>query len=94
MVLERKPRRVLDDRVRRQESIHGYHREGHRTAGEAHLQPLTKPHKAKLVSALEKWRASLTDEERAALAERNRQTQRERWNNMSERERGGGGDGG
>jgi len=57
-------------------------------------KPLTKPHKAKLVSALEKWRASLTDEERAALAERNRQTQRERWNNMSERERGGGGDGG
>ena len=50
-------------------------------------KPLSKAHKARLVSGLEKWRASLTDEERAELAERNRQTHRERWNNMSERER-------
>ncbi len=37
--------------------------------------------------ALAKWRASLTPEAKAEMAERIRETQRQRWLNMSERER-------
>lgn len=50
-------------------------------------KPMTKAHKAKLVSALEKWRASLSDEERAELKRRNREAQQARWDAMSDRER-------
>ncbi len=46
-------------------------------------KPLSRAHKAKLVAALAKWRTGLTDEEPAELAERNRQTQRDRWHKMS-----------
>jgi hypothetical protein len=48
---------------------------------------LSKAHKAKLAAALAEWRASLTEEDRAALRERNAAAHKERWNNMSERER-------
>ena len=50
-------------------------------------RPLTKAHKAKLAAALADWRAALTDEDKAALRERNAATHKERWNNLSERER-------
>lgn len=50
-------------------------------------KPISKRHKAKLVSALDRWRSGLTDEERAELAERNRQTQKARWDSMSKKEK-------
>ena len=50
-------------------------------------KPMSKQHKAKLVSALEKWRASLSDEERAELKRRNREAQQARWDAMTDRER-------
>jgi hypothetical protein len=40
-----------------------------------------------MAAALKRWRDSLTPEDRAELAERTRQTQRDRWNSMSEREK-------
>jgi len=48
---------------------------------------LSKAHRAKLVSALAKWRASLTEEERAELSARTAATHRARWDNLTERER-------
>lgn len=41
----------------------------------------------KMQPALAKWRAGLTPEAKAELAERIRETQRQRWLNLSERER-------
>ena len=55
--------------------------------GQRKRKPLSRAHKAKLVSALEKWRASLSDEQRQALKERNRDAQQARWNAMSDREK-------
>ena len=48
---------------------------------------MSKARKATLAAALKRWRDSLTPEAKAELAERVRQTQRQRWLNMSERER-------
>lgn len=46
----------------------------------------SKAHRAKLVKALKYWPDNLSEEERAALAERSRQTLQERWASMSKRE--------
>ena len=64
-----------------------------RTGKEGHppsRKPMSKAHKAKLRAALANWRASLTDEEREALKERNRQTHQERWAGMTKKERDAG----
>ena len=58
----------------------------HHAAGQRKRKPMTRAHKAKLVKALRDWR-SMSEEERAELAERTRQTQRERWANMTKKER-------
>lgn len=58
------------------------------STGKGKRKQLSKAHKAKLVSALAKWRASLSDEDREALKERTREAQQARWNAMSEREKG------
>jgi hypothetical protein len=55
--------------------------------GQQKRKPMSKSHKAKLVKALKEWRDGLSDEERAELAERNRQTHKDRWASMSKRER-------
>ncbi|HEX7066594.1 MAG TPA: hypothetical protein VF295_00180 [Candidatus Limnocylindria bacterium] len=50
-------------------------------------KPLSKAQKAKLAASLAKWRASLTDEDRAALSERMRQQNKARWDAMSKKEK-------
>lgn len=55
--------------------------------GQPGRKPPTKAHRAEMASALAKWRASLTPEAKAKLGERIRETQQQRWLNMSERER-------
>lgn len=55
--------------------------------GQKRRKPLSKAHKARLVAALANWRALLTDEDKAALAERNAAAHKARWDSMSERER-------
>jgi hypothetical protein len=55
--------------------------------GQKVRKPMTKQHKAKLVAALANWRASMTDEERAELAERNRQRHQQKWAGMTKKER-------
>lgn len=55
--------------------------------GQPARKPLSAKTKAKLAASLDKWRAGLTPEAKAELAERNRQSHQQRWLNMSERER-------
>ena len=55
--------------------------------GQKRRKPLSKAHKAKLAAALANWRASLTDEDRAAQAERMRQAHRDRWDGMTAKEK-------
>jgi hypothetical protein len=57
------------------------------TASGQKRKPMTKQHKAKLVAGLATWRASLTDDERAELAEQSRTAHRERWAKMTKKER-------
>lgn len=58
-----------------------------RPKGQKRRKPLSKATKAKLAAALANWRASLTDEDRAALAERTREASRVRWEGKTAKEK-------
>ena len=55
--------------------------------GQKARKPMSKQLKARLVAGLKEWRDGLSEEERANLAERTRQTHKERWANLTERQR-------
>jgi hypothetical protein len=58
-----------------------------KASGQKGRKPLTKAHKQKLVSALDRWRASLTPEQKAELAEQQRQKHQANWAAMPQEER-------
>ena len=56
-------------------------------SGQNGRKPMSKAHKRKLVSGLDQWRASLTPEQKAELAEKQRQKHRAAWASMPKEER-------
>lgn len=84
MVLQRKPRPGLrESGTHTEESHHGYHREVHRTPEQADHQEAQGEARVRTPNV-----AGRSDpEQKAELAERNRQKARERWANTTEGER-------
>lgn len=58
-----------------------------KASGHKGRKPMTKAHKRKLVSALDRWRASLTPEQREELSRQQRQKHQAAWAAMSPEER-------